>query len=1275
MFNVVTAAVGWTKRAAVFAGAGLAVLGAAGAAAASPGCDVINTIWGSGVTLTNGTELSDPWPLPPMQAGDRVVYSVTTSGSTNASNDRYSGAGFALYRNEGLAPPADVLLEEFATVGAELTLSGSHTLPADETGFIVYGWSNFAGATLRATVTCTAAPVAPTITGLTPSSGPTEGGDSVVITGTDFTGATAVKFGALDATAFTVDSATRITATTPASSAGSMPVSIVNPQGTNMPSGAALYTYIPRPATPGLISAPPLISKSSTATFDFSLSPGTGLQVSLDGAAFTSASNPLSFADLPEGTHVLRYKAVVSGVESAPASYTWTVDPVPPPAPVVTAPTSGATIANPVTFSGTAEAGGSVNLFLNGAPLGATSVSPAGDWSFTHVSPLASGTYVLTVQAMDAAGNLSPMSSGVPFTIPVPALPPTAGPLAGVAPYEQAVSIDLATGIGGDYDSVQLVTAPSHGAVSLAGAVAVYTPNSGYWGQDSFSYSATGPGGTSAPAIVTVSVQAPAAPVASSVNVTVPFDISGHAIDLSTSITGVHSSLAVVTLPAHGAVSVSGDVVTYTPATGYFGADSFTYAATGPGGTSAPATVSLTVVAPTAPDIDPPAPVVVQPGPDGTSTVALPPAASGVVTGYRVDSAPAHGQVVVQAPSGGGGWSLAYTPAPGFMGEDTLAVVAQGPGGESAPATMTFRVLGQAPDLQGVSLGGQDVVFEPTTRLTGGPFQGLVITRQPTSGTAQVVGLTIVYTPAASAAGPAARRMAMAASPSAAPASLDYAVILPFGQSLPGTIEVQAVATPTLTALTVTTLAGRPVTVSLTDTATGGPFVGATVIGVADQAGTATLIEGGIAGNRTYDVTFTPEGDFTGTASVTYTLSNAGGPTTGVLTVTVEARSDPSLDPEVRGLVSAQADTARRFARSQADNFHRRLEQVRRGGGAGLSNQMRLNLGDGGLNQDPREALRQQLGQSPSDRDDAFDRLPSAGTPADDASTRQADAGQAGQPAKGGLGVWTAGAVDWGRRDAQGQLDYRFSTSGVSAGVDMAVSDRWVAGVGLGYGHDRTKVGDNGTLSEADSYVGALYGSWRATDDLIVDGVLGYGSLAFDSRRWSSDAGEFAFGERSGSVLFGSASVALERSAAGLSWAPYARVQFGKVDLDGFTENGAGVFALKYDAMTVDSLATALGASFDWNLQRRSGLLTPNLRVEWRHEFESADDQTVSYADWLASPDYMVGLEHWARDSLSLSLGVQWQAVSGWSYGADYNGQAGSDLISHGLKLRLSRAF
>ena len=55
----------------------------------------------------------------------------------------------------------------------------------------------------------------PTVTGVSPSSGPTAGGTVVTITGTNFTGASAVNFGATAAASYTVDSATQITATTP----------------------------------------------------------------------------------------------------------------------------------------------------------------------------------------------------------------------------------------------------------------------------------------------------------------------------------------------------------------------------------------------------------------------------------------------------------------------------------------------------------------------------------------------------------------------------------------------------------------------------------------------------------------------------------------------------------------------------------------------------------------------------------------------------------------------------------------------------------------------------------------------------------------------------------------------------------------------------------------------------------------------------------------------------------------------------------------------------
>ena len=57
---------------------------------------------------------------------------------------------------------------------------------------------------------------APTVTGLSPTSGSGAGGTSVTITGTGFTGATAVDFGTTAATNLTVVNDTTITADSPA---------------------------------------------------------------------------------------------------------------------------------------------------------------------------------------------------------------------------------------------------------------------------------------------------------------------------------------------------------------------------------------------------------------------------------------------------------------------------------------------------------------------------------------------------------------------------------------------------------------------------------------------------------------------------------------------------------------------------------------------------------------------------------------------------------------------------------------------------------------------------------------------------------------------------------------------------------------------------------------------------------------------------------------------------------------------------------------------------
>jgi hypothetical protein len=69
----------------------------------------------------------------------------------------------------------------------------------------------------------------------------------VTITGTNLSGATAVKFGTTAATSFTVRSSTQVTATSPPESAGTVNITITTPGGTSSTSSADHYTYYVAP--------------------------------------------------------------------------------------------------------------------------------------------------------------------------------------------------------------------------------------------------------------------------------------------------------------------------------------------------------------------------------------------------------------------------------------------------------------------------------------------------------------------------------------------------------------------------------------------------------------------------------------------------------------------------------------------------------------------------------------------------------------------------------------------------------------------------------------------------------------------------------------------------------------------------------------------------------------------------------------------------------------------------------------------------------------------
>lgn len=88
-----------------------------------------------------------------------------------------------------------------------------------------------------------ASSLVPSVTKLSVTTGPTAGGTTITITGTNLAGATVVCFGKTAVTKFTSRTATQIVLASPTGTAGTVDVTVVAPTGTSAISSADKFTY------------------------------------------------------------------------------------------------------------------------------------------------------------------------------------------------------------------------------------------------------------------------------------------------------------------------------------------------------------------------------------------------------------------------------------------------------------------------------------------------------------------------------------------------------------------------------------------------------------------------------------------------------------------------------------------------------------------------------------------------------------------------------------------------------------------------------------------------------------------------------------------------------------------------------------------------------------------------------------------------------------------------------------------------------------------------
>jgi hypothetical protein len=326
-------------------------------------------------------------PQPCWGHRDQILGTFSSSTSCFESNgaEQYMGAGYVATSSS------------FGPSFTEILVGACGPAPTD----VVFTWTQ--AQQLLGTLSATS------VTAVSPSTGPTAGGTSVTITGTNFTGATGVSFGTASAASFTVNSSTSIAAISSAHAAGTVDVTVTGPSGASAMVVTDQFTFVP-PSLPdftlGVAPSAQNVTVDTAAAYVVSLAALNGdtspVTLSVSGApagtTFSpstppwSAGKATSTMTVPASAAVGSYVMTVTGLDAAGRSHSASA----------TLTITGGQPAGTANIFGTVSSGGvpvsnaTVTVLENGTVVTATTTNSAGLYIITG---LAQATYSLVVTA------------------------------------------------------------------------------------------------------------------------------------------------------------------------------------------------------------------------------------------------------------------------------------------------------------------------------------------------------------------------------------------------------------------------------------------------------------------------------------------------------------------------------------------------------------------------------------------------------------------------------------------------------------------------------------------------------------------------------------------------------------------------------------------------------------------------------------------------------------------------------------------------------------
>ena len=333
-----------------------------------------------------------------MPCQSKTIDLAATDGAVNSFFGSFDGSNFRFFGTSAAAPHAAAV--------AALALDGFPCANGDDVEAAMvataapvgaFGVDDVGGGLVDAlaTLDSLSCVVAPAVTDVDPGQGLTTGGQTVTITGSGFTGTTAVTFGPTNAASFSVDSDTTITATTPARPAGLVHVKVTNPAGTSGTPNDTLFGFVvPSTQAPTVTSVYPNVGALEGGTIveikGTSFIDATAVSFGpTPAASFTIVNNSTIIATSParpEGLVSIKItNSVGTSVGQPSAWYSFRAVTGPPPEVTNVSPKQGSNAGGAtITITGTGFTGATAVRF---GPTNAASFSVDSDTTITATTP------------------------------------------------------------------------------------------------------------------------------------------------------------------------------------------------------------------------------------------------------------------------------------------------------------------------------------------------------------------------------------------------------------------------------------------------------------------------------------------------------------------------------------------------------------------------------------------------------------------------------------------------------------------------------------------------------------------------------------------------------------------------------------------------------------------------------------------------------------------------------------------------------------------------